>query len=85
MAGLRVERDGPILRVTLAKPDRRNAFDAELIAELIRRDLPYYDASISRDFVTGMNQFSRDIGILKGDVPYEGVVATQFSPLWKGV
>jgi hypothetical protein len=47
--------------------------------------LPYYDASISRDFVTGMNQFSRDIGILKGDVPYEGVVATQFSPLWKGV
>ena len=34
MAGLRVERDGAILRVTLAKPDRRNAFDAELIAEL---------------------------------------------------
>ena len=34
MAGLRVERDGPILRVTLAKPGRRNAFDAELIAEL---------------------------------------------------
>jgi methylglutaconyl-CoA hydratase len=34
MAGLRVERDGPILRVTLAKPDRRNAFDAGLIAEL---------------------------------------------------
>ena len=34
MAGLRVERDGSILRVTLAKPERRNAFDAELIAEL---------------------------------------------------
>ena len=34
MSGLRVERDGPILRVTLAKPGRRNAFDAELIAEL---------------------------------------------------
>jgi methylglutaconyl-CoA hydratase len=34
MAGLRVERDGPILRLTLAKPERRNAFDAELIAEL---------------------------------------------------
>jgi methylglutaconyl-CoA hydratase len=32
--GLRVERQGPILRVTLARPDRRNAFDAELIAEL---------------------------------------------------
>src|SRR3954447_9382669 len=31
---LRVERDGAVLRITLAKPERRNAFDAELIAEL---------------------------------------------------
>jgi methylglutaconyl-CoA hydratase len=29
-----VERDGGILRVTLARPERRNAFDAALIAEL---------------------------------------------------
>ena len=57
--------------------------EAELIAELIRRDLPYYDPTISRDFVAGMNQFARDVGILKGDVPYERVVATQFSHLWK--
>jgi NitT/TauT family transport system substrate-binding protein len=57
--------------------------EAELIAELIRRDLPYYDPSISRSFVAGMNQFSRDIGILEGDVPYESIVATQFSHLWK--
>jgi len=34
MSGLRVEADGPVLRVTLAKPERRNAFDAELIREL---------------------------------------------------
>ena len=34
MAGLRIERDGQILRITLAKPERRNAFDAELIREL---------------------------------------------------
>ena len=34
VSGLRVERDGGILRVTLAKPERRNAFDAALIAEL---------------------------------------------------
>jgi methylglutaconyl-CoA hydratase len=34
VAGLRIERDGPVLRVTLAKPERRNAFDAELIREL---------------------------------------------------
>jgi methylglutaconyl-CoA hydratase len=31
---LKVERDGPILRLTLARPERRNAFDAALIAEL---------------------------------------------------
>ena len=29
-----MERDGPVLRVTLARPERRNAFDAALIAEL---------------------------------------------------
>jgi methylglutaconyl-CoA hydratase len=34
MSALRVERDGSTLRVTLARPDRRNAFDAALIAEL---------------------------------------------------
>jgi methylglutaconyl-CoA hydratase len=34
MSALRVERDGPILRVTLARPERRNAFDAALISEL---------------------------------------------------
>jgi methylglutaconyl-CoA hydratase len=34
MAALRVERDGHVLRVTLARPERRNAFDAGLIAEL---------------------------------------------------
>jgi methylglutaconyl-CoA hydratase len=34
MSGLRIERDGTVLRVTLAKPERRNAFDAELIRDL---------------------------------------------------
>jgi methylglutaconyl-CoA hydratase len=34
VAGLRVERDDDVLRVTLARPERRNAFDAALIAEL---------------------------------------------------
>ena len=34
MANLRIERDGPVLRIALARPDRRNAFDAGLISEL---------------------------------------------------
>jgi ABC-type nitrate/sulfonate/bicarbonate transport system substrate-binding protein len=57
--------------------------EAELIVELIRRDLPFYDATISPDFVAGMNAFARDMGILRGDVPYDRVVATQFSGCWK--
>jgi methylglutaconyl-CoA hydratase len=34
MSALRVEREGPVLRVTLARPERRNAFDAALIGAL---------------------------------------------------
>ncbi len=58
--------------------------EAALIAELIRRDLPFYDATISPTFVAGMNQFARDLGILGRHVAYEDVVATRFSHLWKG-
>jgi len=36
MSALQVERDGAVLRVTMARPDRRNAFDAALIDELAR-------------------------------------------------
>jgi ABC-type nitrate/sulfonate/bicarbonate transport system substrate-binding protein len=64
--------------VALASNVGRRLFppaEAELIVELIRRDLPYYDTTISRDFVAGMNQFARDVGILSGDVPYEKIVA----------
>src|SRR5579863_6795149 len=57
--------------------------EATLITNLIRRDLPYYDASISPEFVDGMNGFARDVGILTGRPAYEQVVATQFADLWK--
>src|SRR6516165_7532909 len=57
--------------------------ETELIEGLIRRDLPYYDASISPGFVDGMNRFARDIGILAGRPSYTDVVAAQFSALWK--
>src|SRR5580704_1563892 len=54
--------------------------EAELIAELIRRDLPYYDTAISETFVAAMNAFARERGILQGDVPYAQIVAPQLSP-----
>jgi len=58
--------------------------EAALIAELIRRDLPYYDAALSPAFIAGMTQFARGQGILTGEAPYERVVATQFAKLWAG-
>jgi NitT/TauT family transport system substrate-binding protein len=66
--------------LTLATAVGRKLFppsEAELIAELIRRDLPYYDTTISEAFVNGMNAFARDLGILQGDVAYEQIVAPQ--------
>lgn len=59
------------------------AADAAIIADVVARDLPYYDASISAEFVLGMNEFMTDLGWLDGPVPYEQVVATQLSHLWK--
>jgi ABC-type nitrate/sulfonate/bicarbonate transport system substrate-binding protein len=73
--------------VTLATQVGQKLFppeQAELIAELIRRDLPYYDATISPQTVEGMNRFTHDLGLLQVAVPYEQVVATQFSNLWAG-
>lgn len=50
--------------------------EAELIAEIIRRDLPYYSAAISPESVGGMNRFARACGILNSDPDYDRVVAT---------
>jgi ABC-type nitrate/sulfonate/bicarbonate transport system substrate-binding protein len=71
--------------VALAREVGRKLFppeEAELIVELIRRDLPYCDATISPGFVASMTQFSREVGILQGHPRYEDVVATQFASLW---
>jgi ABC-type nitrate/sulfonate/bicarbonate transport system substrate-binding protein len=57
--------------------------EAGLIAELIHRDLPFYDAKITPEFVAGMSQFARDLGLIETPLRYEQVVATQFTPLWK--
>ena len=51
--------------------------EAGLIAELIRRDAPFYDPAISPKSVDAMNRFARDIGLLSKPVSYEDVV-------WKG-
>jgi NitT/TauT family transport system substrate-binding protein len=49
---------------------------AALISTLVRRDVPYYDAEIPVQAVTGMNRFARAQGLLDADPAYEAVVAT---------
>jgi len=44
--GVRAERDGTILRITLARPERRNAFDAALIASLTEAFADVGDARV---------------------------------------
>ncbi len=57
--------------------------EADLIAELIRRDAPFYDATVSRESADGIAQFARDINIVSAVAQYEEVVATTFAPLWR--
>lgn len=71
--------------VSLATEVGRKLFPAQeagLIADVVERDLPYYDASISTDFVAAMTQFQKDVGLVTETVAYEQVVATQFSEYW---
>lgn len=73
--------------VSLATEVGRKSFpaaEAGMIADVVERDLPYYDATIGRDFVADMSRFSVSAGKLDNPVAYEQVVATQFATLWTG-
>jgi len=58
------------------------AAERELIAELVRRDAPYYDAAISAPAVEALNAFAAATGLLSGVVAYDRVVATRFAKYW---
>ena len=60
------------------------AAELALIPELVERDAPYYDPTISRDAVDSLNAFARATGLLSGAPAYERVVATRFQSLWSG-
>ena len=53
-----------------------------LVAQIVARDLPYYDAVISEKSIAGVVGFGRALGILDRDIGYDDIVATQFSQLW---
>jgi ABC-type nitrate/sulfonate/bicarbonate transport system substrate-binding protein len=56
--------------------------EATLIADVVARDLPYYDPAISEAAFEGLSRFALATGLLSVRVPYEDVVATPFCHLW---
>ncbi|MGC1411296.1 MAG: ABC transporter substrate-binding protein [Acetobacteraceae bacterium] len=56
--------------------------EADLIAGIVRRDLPFYDAAITATSVAAVNSFARVMRVLTGDVAYDQIVATQFRGFW---
>jgi len=56
--------------------------EASLIAGLIARDAPFYDANISAEAIEGLNKFAKASGLIAEPVHYERLVASQFGHLW---
>lgn len=56
--------------------------ETELIAGLIQRDAPFYDAAIRPEAIDGLNKFGKAVGLISEKVPYDRLVATQFRYLW---
>ncbi len=71
-------KQDPQLAVKAAKKHFPVA-ERELISELVRRDLPYYDPLISRETVRALNEFARAMGLLSREPAYEDIVAAHFT------
>jgi ABC-type nitrate/sulfonate/bicarbonate transport system substrate-binding protein len=56
--------------------------EAELIADVVARDLPYYDPAISEIAIDGLNRFAHSAGLLRTRVPYADIVAMSLRHLW---
>jgi NitT/TauT family transport system substrate-binding protein len=72
-----------VSRATEAGAKRFPPRETGLIAGIVERDLPFYDAAIGEHSVAGINDFARRMSILDEDVPYSEIVAVQFRDLWR--
>ena len=61
---------------------RQHTSEAALIADVVARDLPYYDPAISETALEGLNRFAHATGLLRHWVPYADVVAMPLRHLW---
>jgi NitT/TauT family transport system substrate-binding protein len=71
-------------RAAEAAANRFPERETGLIARIVERDLPYYDAAIGQTSIAAINDFARWLGILNGDIPYSEIVAARFRHLWRG-
>jgi ABC-type nitrate/sulfonate/bicarbonate transport system substrate-binding protein len=71
-----------VWRAADAAQNRFPPRETGLIAGIVERDLPYYDATIQPHSVTAINGFALWLSLLDDEVPYEQIVATEFAPLW---
>jgi NitT/TauT family transport system substrate-binding protein len=58
--------------------------EASLIAELIARDAPFYDAKIVPEAIEGLSRFAMANGLTSEAVTYDQLVAAEFRHLWSG-
>jgi ABC-type nitrate/sulfonate/bicarbonate transport system substrate-binding protein len=56
---------------------------AELIANVVARDVIFYDPAISEDAVAKMNRFAQSVGHLSKAVAYHEVAAIRYRHLWR--
>jgi NitT/TauT family transport system substrate-binding protein len=56
--------------------------EASLIAGLIERDAPFYNANISPEAIDGLNKFAKASGLIAAPIHYDRLVASQFRRLW---
>jgi ABC-type nitrate/sulfonate/bicarbonate transport system substrate-binding protein len=56
---------------------------AALIANVVARDVEFYDPVITEEMVLKMNRFAQTVGQLTGPVSYEDVVAVRYHELWR--
>ena len=71
-----------VSRATAVGRRRFPAREAELIAGIVQRDLPFYDAKIREASITAVNAFARHMDLLADDVRYDRIVATELSRVW---
>jgi NitT/TauT family transport system substrate-binding protein len=59
--------------------------EVELIDQVIRRDVVFYDASVTQEAFAQLSDFAQSVGLLHEPAPDDQVVATNFRNLWSTV